>query len=102
MSGQSAEGAGRMKNNWVNTILITMVIGMLAWFFTKGFDKMDTLNTTSIETRSKVSSMELQMVDFKNQLGQMVTRGEMHLELQKRDETIAELTRALNALKRAP
>jgi hypothetical protein len=90
----------RIKNNWVNTTLLTIIICMLGWFFSKGFDKIDALNTNSIEMKTQITGMKGEIADVKTQVGNMVTRSEFLAELKRRDDTIAEQAREISQLRR--
>ena len=88
-----------MKNNWINTTLLGLVVGMLAWGGNKGFDKMDTLNTSSIETKIQLTSLSSRVDGLASQISRMVTRDQLRGELDKRDAIISSLQRELSSLR---
>lgn len=89
-----------MKQNWVNTTLLAIIIGILSWGGNKGFEKMDMLNTASIETKMRLSSLESRISDVAVQLSLRVTLDQLKSELDKRDKTIDELKSELQYVKR--
>lgn len=80
----------------LNTI-IGLLLGALIVFI---IGKLDSMNTTTLETKGDVRLLNADISTVKTQIGTLVTKGEMSTELLKRDQEIHALTDRISDLER--
>lgn len=81
----------------LNTVIGLFLAALIAFVI----QKLDTINTATIETKGDVRLLNADVSTVKHQVENLVTKGEMAAELADRDRQIQELKKAIETLRRA-